>query len=73
LVTDICTNYPAIFGKTDENQEYAKIVLRHLSIDLNCIYVRDSIPNETVKTVIHYRRNMGVSNKKKHTNNYNPY
>jgi len=51
----------------DENQEYVKIVLWHLSIYLNCIYVRDSIPNETVKTVIHYRRNLGVSNKRKHT------
>jgi hypothetical protein len=72
LITDICTNYPDIFGKTDENQEHIKIVFWHLSIDLNCIYVRDSIPNETVKKVLHYRRNLGVSNKRKHTNNYNP-
>jgi hypothetical protein len=72
LVTDICTDYPDIFGKTYENQEYVKMVLQHLSIDLYFIYVTDSIPNETVKTVIYYRRNLGVSNKRKHTNNYNP-
>jgi hypothetical protein len=49
-------------------------VLWPLSTDLDRSHVRDSIPSETVKTAIHYCRNLGVSEHRKYTNycqNYN--
>lgn len=61
------------YWKTDQNKQHIKIVLQHLSTDLNCIYVRDTNPSENVMTVLHFRRNSGVSNKRKYTYNYNPY
>jgi hypothetical protein len=48
-----------------------KLILLPLSSDLDCSHVRDSIQSGTVNRAIHYWRNLGVSEQRKYTNNYN--